>query len=343
MLQIFLPLAWGEPNLRDWSARKISLAAGISMARKRFLADRGVNWTMTELRSESIPKRLRSASSEESGQRESDLLADLLGRLTGALSLEREDSAAEAEAARSSAAEIRRFAMRANSADSHGGLEQLADLLLGLADSVEKSERRWLRLSFDLHDGPHQQIAALRVQVAIFAKEAAELDRQLQALDAGLAETVHSFEAPPLDTAPFEHSLEQILFDFTDATGVPVSLTVKGDFDSLTRSQQIALLRILAEALANVAEHADASRVRVSVRRRGRRAFLAVRDNGHGFDAEKGLTRAAKQGRLGVVGMGQRARLLGGTLDVKSGPKGTTVSAALPAGEIQPATPNTPP
>lgn len=293
--------------------------------------------------SESIPKRLRSASSsEESGQRESDLLADLLGRLTGALSLERDDSGAEAAAARSSAAEIRRFAMRAKSADSHEGLNQLADLLLGLADSVEKSERRWLRLSFDLHDGPHQQIAALRAQVAIF-EEAAELDRQLQALDAGLAETVHSFEAPPLDTAPFEHSLEQILFDFTDATGVPASLTVRGVFDSLTRSQQIALLRILAEALANVAEHADARRVRVSVRRRGRRAFLAVRDNGHGFDAEKGLTRAAKQGRLGVVGMGQRARLLGGTLDVKSGPRGTTVSASLPAGEIQPATPNTPP
>ena len=52
-------------------------------------------------------------------------MADLLGHLTGALSLEREDSAAEAEAARSSAAEIREFAMRANSADSHGGLEQL--------------------------------------------------------------------------------------------------------------------------------------------------------------------------------------------------------------------------
>ena len=49
MLQIFLPLAWGEPNLRDWSARKISLAAGVSMAWKRFLADRGVNWTITKL------------------------------------------------------------------------------------------------------------------------------------------------------------------------------------------------------------------------------------------------------------------------------------------------------
>jgi signal transduction histidine kinase len=186
---------------------------------------------MSKLRPESSPARLRSAGASVRslpGRSEGDLLADLLGRLTGLLNPEREDPAAEAAAARVSAAEIRRFAIRAKSADMNEELNLLADLLLGPASAVEKSERRWLRLSFDLHDGPHQQIAALRMQLAILTSQAAELDRQLQALDAGLAETVRSFDSPPLGTDPFEHSLEQILFDFTDGTGVPVIAHCQG-------------------------------------------------------------------------------------------------------------------
>src|ERR1700704_132055 len=94
--------------------RNCSASAG-SLIEKRLRADRGVIRTMSKLRPDSSPARLRSAGAggrSLSEQSEGGLLADLPGRLPGLLNSEREASTAEAAAARLSAAEIRRFAIR---------------------------------------------------------------------------------------------------------------------------------------------------------------------------------------------------------------------------------------
>jgi signal transduction histidine kinase len=99
----------------------------------------------------------------------------------------------------------------------------------------------------------------------------------------------------------------------------------------MTASQRIALYRIVQESLANVREHSGASMVRVRVHGGTRGTEAQIEDDGRGFEVADTLIRAAKRGRLGLVGMGERMRLLGGSFDVQSRPGGpTTVSLLLP-------------
>jgi signal transduction histidine kinase len=113
--------------------------------------------------------------------------------------------------------------------------------------------------------------------------------------------------------------------------GLAIDLEVHGAFDAMTPSQRIAILRILQEALTNAREHSGAARVAVAVTGGPDAVRLDVSDDGRGFDVERTLVRAARRGRLGLVGMAERVRLLGGTFDVRSQPGGPTTSGvALP-------------
>ncbi len=87
------------------------------------------------------------------------------------------------------------------------------------------------------------------------------------------------------------------------------------------------MFRILQEALTNVARHAHAGAVRIGVRQRGRMLTLTVRDNG------RGITKAERTSveSIGLLGMTERARLLGGSLSIAGAPgRGTTVTVKVP-------------
>jgi len=85
------------------------------------------------------------------------------------------------------------------------------------------------------------------------------------------------------------------------------------------------------ESLANVREHSGANEVQVKVHSGERGTEARIVDDGRGFEVAKTLIRAAKRGRLGLVGMGERVRLLGGSFDVESSPGGpTSISLMLP-------------
>jgi signal transduction histidine kinase len=251
------------------------------------------------------------------------------------------------------ASELRRFVEQARAEDAEEGLELLSDLLLEVAVLMERSERRWLRLAFDLHDGALQEIAALRMEVQAFrsglrkppvdetssldrlAEFTDELDARLQKIDSGLRELVESFETPALADQPFEESVRGFVREFVSDTDITTSVDLRGDFQSLTRSQRITLFRILVEALTNVRQHSGADRAWVSLRVQGGRARLRVRDNGKGFDVKRTPRRAAQRGRRGMLGMAERVRLLGGQFDVGSQPGGpTTITATIPAGRV---------
>jgi signal transduction histidine kinase len=89
----------------------------------------------------------------------------------------------------------------------------------------------------------------------------------------------------------------------------------------------IALFRIFQEALTNVARHAHASSVRASLTRTGDKVFLRVQDNGQGFED----MHQAQRKSLGLLGMKERAVLVGGSLRLQSAPgQGTTVEAGIP-------------
>ncbi len=94
---------------------------------------------------------------------------------------------------------------------------------------------------------------------------------------------------------------------------------------------ETALYRVAQEALTNVLRHANARRVSVLLERRPGGVSLIVEDDGRGFDAETLLQAPPTEGKLGLLGMGERAKLVGGTFALESSPgSGTTVFVRLP-------------
>jgi two-component system, NarL family, sensor kinase len=115
---------------------------------------------------------------------------------------------------------------------------------------------------------------------------------------------------------------------FTSETGIRVNVHADGDL-RLPLRIEAELFRIAQEALTNVRRHAHATDVTIRVRERGQRVSLLVRDDGQGFDATAG-----HEGRYGLLGMRERARLLGGTLRIEGGAgRGTTVRVTVPLPE----------
>jgi signal transduction histidine kinase len=109
-----------------------------------------------------------------------------------------------------------------------------------------------------------------------------------------------------------------------------VTLELGGELDGLTASQRITIYRIVQEGLSNVRDHSEATAVRVTVDGRQGQIRVQIEDNGQGFHVEPTMIRAAKNGRLGLVGIGERVRLLGGQFDIQSRVGGpTTLSVAL--------------
>lgn len=220
---------------------------------------------------------------------------------------------------------------------------------------VESSERLLVRLGFDLHDGPMQDIAALAQDIRFYRSQLApyldgmpeaefllgrvdDLEARLVAMDRDLRDIARSLDAPALSRMPFPDALAHTIGEFERRTGVDVERSESGDFGGMTSSQRIALLRVIQEALNNVHEHSRSKRARVRVNAGRARLSAEVYDEGNGFDVEERLVQAAKAGRLGLVGMSERIRLLGGRLEIESKLRGPTrITASVP--RWQPLTP----
>ena len=144
------------------------------------------------------------------------------------------------------------------------------------------NERLLVRLGFDLHDGPLQQVYALAQDVRLLREQMVEivgseyrktldgrfddLDSQLAELHQDLRDLAHSLEPRSLLRQPLPQAIEREVAALKRRTGISTSLVVQGSFDTLTASQRIALLRVLQEALSNVRRHSGSREVAVSLR-----------------------------------------------------------------------------
>jgi signal transduction histidine kinase len=228
-----------------------------------------------------------------------------------------------------------------------GAILEREALLAGNAASerllVESSERKLTRLGFDLHDGPIQDVAViaedLRLmrdeleaklevsgQRALVRRRVDEVESQLLSLDTDLRRISNEVRAASvLLNRPFARALRDVAQAFAARTNVEPRIALSGELGTLSASQQIALLNIVHEALANVREHSDATKVEIIVSANDEGVEAQVSDNGRGFDLEPTLIRAAREGRLGLVAMHERVRLLGGQSRIDSRPGGPTV------------------
>jgi signal transduction histidine kinase len=211
---------------------------------------------------------------------------------------------------------------------------------------AEASERHLLRLGFDLHDGPLQDLAALGMDVQLARAEISkrvpvrarrlvsgrldDLGAQIGMLESSLRELARSLEPMSILERPLAEVLRREVDKFESRGVTRVTLELGGELDGLTASQRITIYRIVQEGLSNVRDHSEATAVRVTVDGRQGQIGVQIEDNGKGFQVEPTMIRAAKNGRLGLVGIGERVRLLGGQFDLRSRVGGpTTLSVSL--------------
>lgn len=120
---------------------------------------------------------------------------------------------------------------------------------------------------------------------------------------------------------------------FSERSGLPVKLDMPRQLARLPQNMETTIFRILQEALTNVHRHSRAKRVTVRLRRQLSGIMLDVRDNGKGMPPKiaAALRRESAEGLgVGIPGMRERAKLLGGQLTIASTRRGTTVTAILP-------------
>jgi signal transduction histidine kinase len=214
---------------------------------------------------------------------------------------------------------------------------------------VAAGERRLVRLGFDLHDGPLQELVALAEELRAASMQVSavvpdeyrgrvrgrfnDVHARLGALDESLREIAHSIRATTAVARPVADAVEGELRALANAAGIAGELEVDGELTSLSDSQKIVLFRVVQEALSNVRKHSGASRVSVALRSTRTFVGLTVTDNGDGFDP-----RVLTQDRLGLSSISERVRLLGGAVEIETSPgAGTTVRATLP--QWRPSTP----
>ncbi|MCX6925707.1 MAG: response regulator [Verrucomicrobia bacterium] len=206
--------------------------------------------------------------------------------------------------------------------------------------AAEETERG--RVSHELHDRLGQDLTALKLGLQILRKRGAcppalgENVDKLESLADHLMKDIHrlAWELRPaaLDDFGLEMALRRYADEWSDLSGVPVDFLSRGaTARRLAREVETTLYRIAREALTNVFRHASARRVSVLLERRAKQVSLIVEDDGRGFDAAAMLRSTATQGKLGLLGMQERAVLAGGSVEIESSlGAGTTVFVRMP-------------
>jgi signal transduction histidine kinase len=134
-----------------------------------------------------------------------------------------------------------------------------------------------------------------------------------------------------LDDLGLLPAVEWLTDDLEKQFGIKAELRLIGTERRLIPEAELLFFRVIQEAISNVRRHAKASQVEITIEYDNGKTRAIVRDNGEGFELPKTLAELSRTGKLGLVGMEERARLLGGSLRLESEPgKGTVVVIEAP-------------
>ena len=200
-----------------------------------------------------------------------------------------------------------------------------------------------MRISRDLHDEIAQTLVGINDQLAALTKEAAGGPKGLQQKIARAqhmveksVEKVHQFarklRPALLDDLGLIPALQAFMNSFTKQTGVRTGLTAFAAVERLDTSKRTVLFRVAQEALANVARHAQASRVEVILQKLPDGICMIIKDDGKSFQVNHVMHGEGSK-HLGLLGMRERLDMVSGSFEVESIPgKGTTITAKIPIG-----------
>jgi PAS domain S-box-containing protein len=218
--------------------------------------------------------------------------------------------------------------------------EESLRLLSGQLLHLQDQERR--RIARELHDSAGQILAALGMNLSLVGSEngniaprAAKAIQEsvglVQELSRELRTISHLLHPPLLDEVGLASGLRSYLEGFTERSKISVDLELPEDLGRLQQDSETAIFRIVQECLTNIHRHSESPVARIRIRRTDIEVSLEVEDRGKGIPAEKrqAMDSGGTAG-VGIRGMRERLRQLGGSLEINSNDTGTVVVARLP-------------
>lgn len=213
---------------------------------------------------------------------------------------------------------------------------------------LQDEERR--RIARELHDSTAQVLTALSMNLSLAGsrpsvaqdERAAKLIRESETLARQASDEVrntsHLLHPPDLDAVGLVAAIRWYAARFSERSGISVKLKVPDDLCRLPQDNEIALFRVVQESLTNVQRHSGSKVVRIMIAQHGDEVDLEIADKGHGIPAGTLGTDQQSVERLGVgiAGMRERLRQLGGRLEIVSSGRGTTVKAIVPCPPEEP-------
>lgn len=202
---------------------------------------------------------------------------------------------------------------------------------------IEAQEEEKQRLARDIHDGPAQSMANILVKAEIcerlididkerFKEELNSLKEIIRMTLNDIRKTIYDLRPMSLDDLGLIPTLQRYVQKFKDYTGIDIELKVFGEAVRLNSSIQIAIFRIVQEALSNISKHSHATEGKIIIEFTQSRLNLNILDNGIGFNYREAYDDESLGG-YGLVNMKERVELLGGNFTVKSTVgKGTRIS-----------------
>jgi signal transduction histidine kinase len=221
-------------------------------------------------------------------------------------------------------------------------LRQLSGRLLRLQDE----ERR--HIARELHDTTAQSLAALAINLNVVKDSVADLNpraRSCLSESLGLADQCsreirtlsYLLQPPLLDEAGLGSALRWLVDGYAKRTGICVDLEMPPELTRMPGDIELALFRIVQEGLTNIHLHSGSKRAHICLKCRPDQAVLTVADEGHGIPPgvlERGARHDAELG-VGIPGMRERIRQLGGQFEIVTGSNGTTLTATVVLREDQ--------
>jgi len=209
---------------------------------------------------------------------------------------------------------------------------------IGAITSAQEEER--LRLARELHDDTIQSVIALKQRVQLAQKSVkdqtlrgtlSELETLSEQTIENLRRMTRALRPIYLEDLGLVTALEMLVRETVQNHTINIEFKKSGEEYRLSREAELALYRIAQEALNNVVRHSQANRADLHVSFGEKEIKLEVSDNGVGFDMPKSPTDFAPNGHFGLLGMRERADLIGGRLEVQSeAGRGTRLSIRLP-------------
>jgi signal transduction histidine kinase len=220
--------------------------------------------------------------------------------------------------------------------DRTAALRKLSSRLM----RVQDEERR--RIARELHDSLGQYLAAAKINLEVLSTELKNdfgyLTEAQQLIDRAISDIrtlSHLLHPPLLDEAGFGSAARWFVEGFGKRSGIVTRLRMPSDLDRLPPEIETALFRILQEALTNVHRHSGSRNVEIRLTLYQSVVTLAIEDNGKGIPQDV-LERFSKSGLnlgVGLAGMRERVKELGGRLELESGKTGTRLKAIIPIAE----------